>query len=58
MVEGIVREVEAIVGVADLMQMYTQPIIFHPPEGITMVTATIMTVHVANHVASLSLVFL
>jgi hypothetical protein len=50
--------VEAIVGVADLMQMYTQPIIFHPPEGITMVTATIMTVHVANHVASLSLVFL
>jgi len=58
MVEGIVPEVEAIVGVVDLVQMYTRPIIFHPPEEITMVTATIMTVHVASHVASLSLVFL
>jgi hypothetical protein len=58
MVEGIVQEVEATEGAADIVQMYTQPIIFHPPEGITIVTATIMTVHVANHVASLSLVFL
>ncbi len=32
MVEDIVPEVEAIVEVADLAQMYTRPIIFHPPE--------------------------
>jgi hypothetical protein len=54
MVEDIVPEVEAIVEVADLAQMYTRPIIFHPPEEIAIVTATIMTVHVTSHVASLS----
>jgi hypothetical protein len=48
MVEDIVPEVEAIVEVADLAQMYTRPIIFHPPEEIAIVTATIMTVHVAT----------
>jgi hypothetical protein len=58
MVEDIVPEVEAIVEVADLVQMYTRPIIFPPPEEIAMLTATVMTVHVARHVASLSLVFL
>jgi hypothetical protein len=37
MVEDIVPEVK----VADLVQMYTRPIIFLPPEEIAMVTATI-----------------
>ena len=37
MVEDIVPEVK----VADLVQMYTRPIIVHPPEEIAMVTATI-----------------
>lgn len=57
MVEGIVPEAEDLAGAEDLVQMYTQPIFFHPPEGITMVMATIMTVRVASRVASLSLAF-